>query len=62
MYERSYMHKDIVSHILLSQRNKYIITTSNDGVVKFWKKAFRLIEFIKSFKAHMGNNNFFLII
>ena len=31
-----------------------IITVSIDGHIKFWKKTFTLIQFIKNFKAHSG--------
>jgi len=53
-YERSYMHKDIVNHIICSNISDYIVTCSTDGMVKFWKKVFHLIEFVRQFKAHKG--------
>ena len=37
-YERSYMHKDQINHIVISDKHEYIITISVDGFVKFWKK------------------------
>ena len=50
MYERSYMHKEPVTHILASSETDFIITVSGgDGVVKFWKKQLGGIEFVKSF-------------
>lgn len=39
LYEKSYMHKDHVSHILLSNKFDFIITASVDGYVKFWRKV-----------------------
>ena len=42
-YEISYMHKDIVSHIVVSPQNDIIITGSIDGHIKFWQKIFSLI-------------------
>ena len=54
-YERSYMHKDTISHILISHRYEFIFTASADGVLKFWKKAENGIEFIKTFRAHLNS-------
>lgn len=53
-YERSYMHKDVVEHILIAQKNQFVITISTDGFVKFWKKNQVGITFVKSFKAATG--------
>jgi peptidylprolyl isomerase domain and WD repeat-containing protein 1 len=53
MYEMSYMHRDIVTHVAVSATS-YIITGSIDGHVKFWKKQPEGIEFVKHFRAHMG--------
>src|ERR1700712_5249144 len=36
-YERSYMHRDVVSHVLVTTTD-FIITASLDGHIKFWKK------------------------
>lgn len=49
MYERSYMHKEIVCNskliifyiktiVLVSNKYEYIFTMSIDGFLKFWKK------------------------
>lgn len=38
MYERSYMHRDTVTHTAASKAH-FIITASMDGHVKFWKKV-----------------------
>ena len=53
-YERSYMHKDLISHILVSHRYDFIFTASADGFLKFWKKAETGIEFVKTFRAHLN--------
>ena len=53
-YEISYMHRDTVNNILVASKAEYIITFSIDGHVKFWKKAFHLVEFARNFKAHAG--------
>jgi len=52
-YEKSYMHRDVVSHILVT-KTQFVITASQDGVIKFWKKTTNGIEFVKSFKSHTG--------
>ncbi|KAJ1926475.1 Peptidyl-prolyl cis-trans isomerase cyp15, partial [Linderina macrospora] len=53
MYERSYMHRDILDHVVVTKTD-FIITTSVDGHVKFWKKSSdKGIEFVKHFRAHM---------
>jgi len=53
-YETSYMHRDTVTHVLVSQATDFLITGSADGHVKFWKKMPRGIEFVKHYKAHTG--------
>ncbi|CAB3378664.1 Hypothetical predicted protein [Cloeon dipterum] len=52
-YEKSYMHRDVVTHVAVTKTN-FIITGSCDGHVKFWKKSDELIEFVKHFRAHLG--------
>jgi peptidylprolyl isomerase domain and WD repeat-containing protein 1 len=52
MYERSYMHRDVVTQVAASPQRGFIITASMDGVVKFWKKTDKEIEFAKEYKAH----------
>lgn len=54
MYEKSYMHKDWVNHVVFASFTDFLITASVDGVVKFWKKIDQGIEFAKQFKAHLG--------
>ena len=53
-YEKSFMHRDLVSYVLVSQKHGMIFTGSVDGFLKFWKKGQVGIEFIKTFKAHLG--------
>jgi peptidylprolyl isomerase domain and WD repeat-containing protein 1 len=48
------MHKEILQNILVSAKTDTLITISIDGHIKFWKKVYHLIEFIKHFKAHSG--------
>ncbi len=53
-YEVSYMHRETVSHILSAAKD-FIVTVSIDGTVKFWKKNnVANLDFVKSFKAHLG--------
>ncbi|KAJ1954509.1 Peptidyl-prolyl cis-trans isomerase cyp15, partial [Dispira parvispora] len=53
MYEQSYMHRDVVNFVVVSPTN-FIITTSVDGHLKFWKKSPEGIEFVKHFRSHLG--------
>ena len=55
MYERSFMHRDLVTHISVAKSTEFIVTGSCDGHVKFWKKMPDNIEFVKHFQAHLGN-------
>ncbi|XDG10515.1 hypothetical protein ABKA04_010130 [Annulohypoxylon sp. FPYF3050] len=48
------MHKEQLSFVNVT-RSDFLITTSVDGVVKFWKKIAQGIEFVKEFKAHQGD-------
>ncbi|XP_071322219.1 peptidylprolyl isomerase domain and WD repeat-containing protein 1 [Trachinotus anak] len=54
MYERSYMHRDVITHLVCSKTD-FILTASQDGHVKFWKKKEdEGIEFVKHFRSHLG--------
>lgn len=53
-YEKSYMHRDVVTHVACAKQTEFIITGSADGHVKFWKKLLTGIEFVKHFQAHLG--------
>lgn len=52
-YERSYMHRDLITHVQVT-KTQFLITASVDGVIKFWKKTSSGVEFVKSFKSHVG--------
>ena len=54
MYEHSFMHRDVVTHIVISKPTEFVITASIDGHVKFWKKMVDSIEFVKHFQAHIA--------
>ncbi|KAG7301740.1 Peptidylprolyl isomerase domain and WD repeat containing protein 1 [Plutella xylostella] len=53
-YERSYMHRDVVTHIVVTKTD-FVITASQDGHLKFWKKQEEGIEFVKHFRAHLAS-------
>ena len=36
MYEKSYMHRDVVTHVTVTAATGFIVTASSDGHVKFW--------------------------
>ena len=54
-YSRSLMHKEQVSFATVAPFTDFLITSSVDGVVKFWKKLMDGIEFVKEFRAHVGD-------
>ena len=53
MYERSYMHRDTVTQVVAT-RSEFFITGSTDGIVKFWKKQPIGVEFVKTYRSHLG--------
>lgn len=53
-YSKSLMHKDQLSFVTITPLTDFLITSSVDGVVKFWKKVAVGIESVKEFKAHVG--------
>eukprot|EP00948_MAST-09A_sp_MAST-9A-sp1_P001514 g1514.t1 len=53
LYERSYLHRDVITHVAIARSTDFILTASRDGCVKFWKKTEDGIEFVKTFKAHI---------
>ncbi|CAD8176494.1 unnamed protein product [Paramecium pentaurelia] len=54
LYERSLMHRENINIVLSAFKSQIIITVSTDGYIKMWRKVFRLVEFIKHFRAHRG--------
>jgi peptidylprolyl isomerase domain and WD repeat-containing protein 1 len=48
------MHRDQLCFTTFTPYTDFLITSSIDGVVKFWKKDFGGIEFVKEFRAHDG--------
>ncbi|KAL2004731.1 hypothetical protein VTN00DRAFT_3259 [Thermoascus crustaceus] len=53
-YSKSLMHKDQLSFVTMTPFTDFLITNSVDGVVKFWKKVAGTVEFVKEFRAHVG--------
>lgn len=51
-YEKSYMHRDAITHIVVTKTD-FIVTASIDGHLKFWKKMEDGIEFVKHFRSHL---------
>ncbi|KAL2795401.1 hypothetical protein BJX66DRAFT_170030 [Aspergillus keveii] len=51
-YSKSLMHKDQLSFVTVTPHTDFLITSSIDGVVKFWKKMAVGVEFVKEFRAH----------
>ncbi|SAM00030.1 hypothetical protein [Absidia glauca] len=54
MYEKSYMHRDTLSYVEVTKHD-FIITTSNDGHLKFWKKTSTGVEFVKHYRSHISS-------
>eukprot|EP00727_Mastigamoeba_balamuthi_P010741 m51a1_g629 putative peptidylprolyl isomerase domain and wd repeat-containing protein 1-like (649) ;mRNA; r:144654-147099 len=52
MYEKSYMHRETVTHIAVTSSG-YVVTASADGHVKFWRKQPVGVDFVKHFRAHL---------
>lgn len=53
MYERSFMHRDTMQFINVS-KSDFVISSSVDGHIKFWKKNPIGIEFVKNYKSHLS--------
>lgn len=60
-YEKSYMHRDVITHIVVTKTD-FIVTASNDGHVKFWKKMEEGIEFVKHFRSHLSNLLIYIVV
>ena len=48
------MHKEQLCFTSFTPHTDFLVTSSVDGVVKFWKKTNDGVEFVKEFKAHQG--------
>jgi len=54
MYEKSFMHRDVLTHLLVTPKSHFLVTASKEGIVKFWKKMEIGVEFAKVYRAHVG--------
>ncbi|ORY82468.1 peptidyl-prolyl cis-trans isomerase cyp15 [Protomyces lactucae-debilis] len=50
-YVRSYMHRAQVSSIHTASASSFVVTASEDGATKLWKKQAIGVEFVKQFRA-----------
>ena len=48
------MHKDTLQFVTVASKTDFILTASQDGYVKFWRKVVQGIEFVKTFRAHLA--------
>lgn len=55
MYERSFMHRDVITCVAVAAATDFLLTGSADGYLKFWKKRPGGVEFVKHFRAHKGS-------
>lgn len=53
-YQYSLMHRDVLTFVILTPGTNFILTSSCDGYVKFWKKQEQGIEFVKQYRAHLA--------
>ncbi|KDQ62315.1 hypothetical protein JAAARDRAFT_121409 [Jaapia argillacea MUCL 33604] len=53
-YYKSFMHRDTVNFSIFTI-TEFLITTSIDGHIKFWKKQDQGIEFVKHYRAHLAS-------
>ena len=51
-YSKSLMHRGELAYVTVTPLTDFLITTSADGVVKFWKGTG--VEFVKEYRAHDG--------
>lgn len=52
-YYKSFMHRDVINFVVMT-RTEFLITTSIDGHLKFWKKQDQGVEFVKHYRAHLA--------
>ena len=49
------MHRETLAYVTVTPSTDFVITTSVDGIVKFWKKQAVGIEFVKQYRGHLGH-------
>ncbi|KAB5595911.1 Peptidyl-prolyl cis-trans isomerase, cyclophilin-type protein [Ceratobasidium theobromae] len=52
-YSKSFMHRDVLNYVIMTKTG-FLVTTSIDGHLKFWKKQEQGIEFVKHYRAHLA--------
>lgn len=58
-YQTSYSHRSVVTTVRYAPRHDFVLTASDDGVVKFWRRnpssyGNEVLEFVRSYRAHVG--------
>lgn len=53
-YHQSFMHRAPINFVSVTPTTQFVITSSVNGHVKFWKKQEVGIEFVKHYRAHLG--------
>ncbi|CDJ46062.1 cyclophilin, putative [Eimeria brunetti] len=53
-YSKSFMHREQITFVVASAASRFILSGSIDGHVKFWIQKEGGIEFVKHFRAHIG--------
>ncbi|CDJ41439.1 peptidylprolyl isomerase [Eimeria tenella] len=53
-YSKSFMHREQIIFVVASSAHHFILSGSVDGHVKFWIQKEGGIEFVKHFRAHIG--------
>ncbi|GJE98402.1 peptidyl-prolyl cis-trans isomerase [Phanerochaete sordida] len=53
-YYKSFMHREVINFVVMTKTTEFLITTSTDGFLKFWKKQEQGIEFVKVYRAHLA--------
>ena len=53
-YSKSLMHREQLAYVTFTPFTDFLVTSSVEGTVKFWKKVTVGVEPVKEFKAHHG--------
>jgi len=52
----------LIPVLTFPSRTDFIVTASQDGHVKFWKKQVEGVEFVKHFRAHLGEEGWRVVV
>lgn len=61
MYFKSYMHKQAVQFVVVSPETDFFVSMSVDGIVKFWHRKDKDIEFVKGVNTKDGTFNSYTV-